>query len=130
MEVVLAYRWNLDINIPDLAWIIMTDLIVGVFTTAFFTIPVMSLFAKVIPERIEATMFAFLEGALNFDMKVIRPMIGTLLNYEFVGVDKDDQSGWTSLTLIKFGTTFIGFALVFLIPLKRDIQKTRLDREM
>ena len=121
MEVVLAYRWNLEADIPDMAWIVTTDLIVGICTTAFFTLPIMALFAKVIPERVEGTMFAFLEGAMNFDLKVIRPMIGTLINYEFVGVDKDDQSGWNTLTLIKLGSSFIGFALVFLIPLKRDI---------
>ena len=80
MNHALAMRWNLEIDAPDLVWIIVTDLFLGIFTVAFFTLPLMSLFAKIVPERVEGTMFAFLEGALNFDQKVIKPMLGTFIN--------------------------------------------------
>jgi hypothetical protein len=35
-------------------------------------------------------MFAFLTGTWNLDQSVIAPMMGSWINSQFVGVNKDD----------------------------------------
>lgn len=52
----------------------------------------MALFAKITPKRIEATTFAFLTGTMDFANTVISPGEGTLINHEFVGVNRNDLS--------------------------------------
>ena len=91
----------------------------------------MALFAKITPKRVgvEGTVFAFLTGTSNFDQAVLQPMIGAWINYQFVGVNKDDQSGYPTLCLITLCLAPIGFALVFLIPKKEDIDKANIERQ-
>jgi hypothetical protein len=74
-------------------------------------------------------MFAFLTGTWNLDQSVIAPMMGSWINYQFVGVTKDDQSGYSTLCLISFICSFIGFALLPLIALRKDIRKANRERK-
>ena len=66
-----AMRWNVQAHISDYFFLIFTDVVFGSLQTAFQTLPILSLFAKIIPKRIEGTMYAFLTGALNLDQAVI-----------------------------------------------------------
>ena len=125
----LAMRWNLEMGINDYAFIIFTDVVFGAFSTSFGTLPIMALFAKITPKRIEGTVFAFLTGTSNLDQGVMQPAMGSLINSQFVGVDKDDQSGYPTLALISFFCSFIGFALLPLIPKKDAIDKSNKERE-
>jgi hypothetical protein len=85
----------------------------------------MALFAKISPRRIEATLFALLTSVMNFDTYIEQPMMGAFINYEFVGVNKDDMSKYSTLCLIAFICSFIGFALLPLIPLRKDIRRSK-----
>ena len=124
-----AMRWNLSWGISDYFFLIFTDVVFGAISTAFGLLPIMALFAKITPRGIEGTMFAFLTGTANFDSGVMQPMLGAWINSQFVGVNKDDQSGYPTLCLISFFCSFIGFALLPLIPLKKDIEEANLARE-
>lgn len=64
----------------------------------------------------------------NLDTLVLQPLIGAWINYEFVGVTKDDMSKYSTLCLIAFICSFIGFALLPLIPLKKDIRRYQRNR--
>jgi hypothetical protein len=55
--------------------------------------------------------------------------MGSWINYQFVGVTKDDQSGYATLMLISFICSFFGFALLPLIPKKAAIEESNLERE-
>jgi len=74
-------------------------------------------------------MFALLTGFFNLDSSVIAPMMGSWINYQFVGVTKDDQSGYSTLCLISFICSFLGFLLLPLIPLRKDIRKSNRERK-
>ena len=124
-----AMRWNLVIGVGDYFFIIFTDVVFGAISLAFGTLPILALFAKITPRRIEGTMFATLTGISNLDASVLQPMLGTWINYQFVGVSKDDISGYPTLCLISFCCSFIGFALLPLIPLKKDIEDANYWRE-
>ena len=82
----------------------------------------MALFAKITPKRIEGTIFAFLTGTWNLDATVIQPLMGNFIN-GFVGVTKDDLSGYSTLMLIALCVTPIAFANAFLIPLKEYVDE-------
>jgi hypothetical protein len=56
-------------------------------------------------------------------------MMGALINDQFVGVNKDDLSGYSTLCLISFFCAFIGFALLPLIPTKAQIEESQAKRE-
>lgn len=114
-----AMRWNLEWGIPDKVFLFLTDPVLSVLTTMLYVLPLMALFAKVTPSRIEGTIFAFLTGTWNLSNGVIRPAMGSFINKEFVGVTRNDLSGYSTLMLISLIFTLIVFPLLFLIPNKR-----------
>jgi len=129
LNYMFAMRWNLEMGINDYAFIIFSDVVFGAISTSFGTLPILALFAKITPRRIEGTMFAFLTGTSNLDQGVIAPAMGSWINYQFVGVSKDDQSGYSTLCLISFFCSFFGFALLPLIPKKAAIEESNKERE-
>ena len=121
---VFAKRWNLDLDISDYIFLFFTDVVFAATAMAFSTLPIMALFAKITPPRIEGTMFAFLTGTSNLDLMVLQPLMGNFVNL-FVGVNKDDLSGYSTLILVQLCCSPIGFLLIYLIPLKDDIDESQ-----
>ena len=121
-------RWNKDLDIDDLFFIYFTDAGVGFLLVAFRDLPSMTLFAKITPKRIEATLYALLTSVMNFDILIEQPMLGAFINYEFVGVTKEDLSKYSTLCLIALICAFIGFALLPLVPLRQEVRKYQRDR--
>ena len=119
LNFVFAKRWNLEIGIPDMAFLFATDVIFSVISTILFSLPVLALFAKITPPRIEGTIFAFLTGTMNFSNTIIAPNVGTFENHQFVGVNKKDLSKYYVLTLISLVGSILAFGLLFLIPTKK-----------
>ena len=60
-------RWNLEISCSDYVFIFLTDVVFSATSMAFALLPLLALFAKITPKRIEGTMFAFLTGTYNLD---------------------------------------------------------------
>lgn len=77
---VQARRWNVDAGIPDLAYLYTTAILFGMIGTTFSTLPIMALFAKITPRRVEGTVFALLTGASNLDQSVLSPLTGAWIN--------------------------------------------------
>lgn len=86
------------------------------------------MFAKICPARIEGSLFALLTGVMNLDQSVLQPMVGAFVNYEFVGVTKDDLSGYPTLMLIATFCALIGFALIPIIPTSKVIRQNKRQR--
>ena len=76
-----AKRWNLGWGIPDMVFLIFTDVVFAIIGTLLYTLPIMALFAKITPKNIEGTTYAFLTGTMNFGSTVISPSIGTFINH-------------------------------------------------
>jgi len=64
---------------------------------AFYFLPVLTLFAKITPVGVEATVFAFVTGIYNLCNNVISPNIGALINHKFVGVTSTKLNGFAQL---------------------------------
>ena len=126
LQWVFAKRWNLEIGIPDLVFLFATDAVFSTLLILFYGLPILALFAKVTPKRIEGTTYAFLTGTWNLSTTVVSPAMGTLINNKFVGVSADDLSKYHVLCLIRVFAAIISFALIFLIPMKADLREIRL----
>ena len=96
-----------------------TDIIFNVLATVFFSLPVFGYFAKVTPPKIEATIYAFLSGTTDLSLAVIAPLWGSYINYQFVGVSKEDMTSYPTLILIAFIGSLLLFAALPLIPTKK-----------
>ena len=116
-----AKRWNKNCNINDIVFLFFTDVVFNVIQTVLYSLPLLALFAKVCPAKIEGTIFAFLTGTMNLASTVIQPGMGTLINKQFVGVTKKDLSGYSTLCLIAFICSLVTFVLLPLIPTKKQL---------
>jgi hypothetical protein len=125
---ILAKRWNLEMGISDIFFIFFCDVVFKTLSTTFFALPTFSYFAKITPSKIEATMYAFLSGTTDFEDKVISPLWGAFLNYEFVGVTKSDLSGYSTLCLIALILSLFIFFLLPLIPKRQQLREWRKKR--
>jgi len=76
-----AKRWNLEIGIPDMAFLFATDVIFSVISVILYSLPILALFAKITPPKIEGTIFAFLTGTMNLANSIIAPNVGTFENH-------------------------------------------------
>jgi MFS family permease len=123
MNLVLAKRWNLEIGIPDMVMLIFTDAVFNVIITIMYVLPILALFAKITPRKIEGTIYAFLTGTWNLSWTIIATLWGTFINHHFVGVNKNDQSGYSTLVLIALIGSILTFALLPLIPMKKQIRR-------
>ena len=123
LNFMFAKRWNLEIGIPDMAFLFATDVIFSVISVILYSLPILALFAKITPPRIEGTIFAFLTGTMNFANAIIAPNVGTFENHEFVGVNKKDLSNYWVLTLIALIGTILTFALLPLIPTRTQLKE-------
>jgi MFS family permease len=64
-----------------------------------------------------------LTGTFNLAGNVFAPLIGAWINDQFVGVKADDLSGYPKLQWISFGMSFAALPLLYLVPLKKDIEE-------
>merc|ERR1712100_318679 len=80
-SLMLAKRWNLDIGIPDMAFLIFTDVVFSMVSVIAYSLPIMGFFAKVTPKKVEGTIYAFLTGTMNFCSTVISPGMGAFINH-------------------------------------------------
>ena len=67
LALAFAERWNLAWGINDYFFLIFTDVVFATIATAFHNLPIMGMFAKLTPKKVEATMFAFFTGTMNLD---------------------------------------------------------------
>jgi hypothetical protein len=76
-----AMRWNLEYGIPDLVFLMFTDVVFSVVGIILYTLPILALFAKITPPKIEGTIFAFLTGTMNLANTIISPNMGAWVNH-------------------------------------------------
>jgi hypothetical protein len=62
----VLYTLNITFGMTPLVFVCLTSTITDTLYNALTTLPAMVLFAKLIPENVESSMFALLTGILNF----------------------------------------------------------------
>jgi hypothetical protein len=85
----------------------------------------MVLFAKIIPEKIEASLFAFLMGLTNLSYLFVSGNLAVVINLEFVGVTYDDTSRVWELYAIQAVMSLIPLCFIWLIPTRDEVAKVQ-----
>ena len=106
-----------------MVFLFLTDVIFSIISTILYNLPILALFAKITPARIEGTIFAFLTGTMNLANSVISPNVGVFINHQFVGVNKRDLSKYWILVLIGLIGSILTFALLPLIPTRTQLRE-------
>jgi len=81
----VLYTKKMTFGISPYAFVIMTTTVTDTLYNAYTTLPGMVLFAKLIPESVESSMFAFLTGLTNLSNLFLCKEVGIFIN-SFVGV--------------------------------------------
>ena len=84
----------------------------------------MVLFAKIIPEKIESSMFAFVTGLAALCSMFISPNLGILYAY-LLDVNTSDLQELWKCDLVQAGSALIPLAFVWLIPKRAQIEKVQ-----
>ena len=95
-----ASRWNLEVGVSDMMFLVFTDVVFGCLVLAMNILPCLALFAKITPPGIEGTVFAFLTGTWNMADSVLSPMVGAQINSKFFNVTSKDLSNYPKLCLV------------------------------
>lgn len=130
VHLAFAMRWNVQIGVSDIVFIIFTDVVFGCLSLALCVLPSLALFAKITPPGVEATIFAFLTGIWNFSDGVVSPMVGALVNKKLAHVTAADLNNYYKLMIVSFVSSFFGFFILPLIPLQTDIDRYRKERRI
>lgn len=85
LNMLFVLRKNEQYGLPDMFVILFTDVVFDTLSQCMVFLPLMVLFAKITPKRIEATCFAFLTGTCNMTSS-LRGLVGSYVNRRYVGV--------------------------------------------
>jgi hypothetical protein len=112
-------------GMPKFLYICFTSTVTDTLYQCFNTLPLMVMFAKLIPERVEASLFAFLTGLSNLCNLFLSGNLGNLINI-WVGVTEDKQSlednTW-KLYAIQAVCSLIPLCFIWLIPTREQVAK-------
>jgi hypothetical protein len=112
---VLGYNKSV-FGVSDTAWLYITQLDTPFFMAWSF-MPGLVLLSKIIPKNIEASLFAFATGILNFSSNQVSSLMGVYVNKWFVGADENNlDETYITITYISFFTTFIPLLFLHLLP--------------
>lgn len=90
---VLKEKYGVD----DIYYLYATTFIFGTVSNAISFLPIMALFARIIPKKIESTMYAFLTGVWNLSTTIISTQLGYYINIRFFNVTGEDLHDFKKL---------------------------------
>jgi len=123
-SLLFVLRVNLLLGIPDIWFVFLTSTTTSAFIEAFTMLPPLVLFAKLVPKKVEATVFAFAttiaQGVSRFGGKAT----GLLVN-RFVGVTRDNLDRFWILLVIQIAMNFIPMTFLCLIPTQEEVAEVQ-----
>lgn len=79
-----SMRWNQKFGIPDLLFVIIYEGIVQSVADTLLFISMSAYFAKLVPNKIEASIFSLYSGTFRLTYGILSPFVGIFANQEFV----------------------------------------------
>jgi len=126
----MFYCRGFTFGIPGFLYLMMTSTVTDTLYQTFNTLPLMILFAKIIPEKIEASLFAFLMGLSNLSYMFLSGNLANLINILFVHIDynPDDPASldrvW-ELYAIQASLSLVPLLFLWLIPNRAQVAKVQ-----
>lgn len=87
----ILYTRQITFGLSPLAFVFLTSTITDTLSYAYSTLPLQVVFAKVIPENVESSMFAFISGLSNLANQYLARELALLVNH-FVGCYYDSDT--------------------------------------
>lgn len=117
----MLYTSNHTFGLSPLLFVMFTSTVTDVLYMCFIQLPLSVLFAKLIPERIESSLFAFSTGLMNLANLFIAPDLGNLINYLFFNVTTDDLSQLWKLYAVQTVMSILPTLFVWLLPKRAQV---------
>ena len=92
---------------------------------AFEVISAMTIFAKLIPPKIESSMFALVTGVLNLSYWFLARVLGNVVN-RFFGVSKENLEDLWKLFLVQAIVAVIPLVFIWLLPNREEVAAVQL----
>lgn len=116
----LLYVLNITFGMSPLVFVCLTTTVTDTIVLALSQLPCMVLFSKLIPSRIEASMFALMMGLLNLTSLVLAKLLGNFYN-RFIGVTNENLQDIWKLFVISSVASVIPLAFVWMLPTKGSV---------
>ena len=115
----MLFCLQITFGIPNFLFVILTSTVTDTLYQCFVQLPLMVLYAKLIPEKIEASLFAFLMGLSNLSNLFIARNIANLVNV-WIGCNTDNLAETTwKLYAVQGGMALIPLFFIWLIPSRK-----------
>ena len=109
-------------GIDPFIFISMVNFFTDTVAFAFENMSALTLLAKIIPPKVEASMFSLMGGVLNLSYWFAARMLGNLVNV-FFGVKEDDLTDFWKLFLVQCICALLPIAFIWLIPVQAEIEE-------
>ncbi|TMW65888.1 hypothetical protein Poli38472_003653 [Pythium oligandrum] len=113
LDVVLVTRANLQLGIPDKAFV-LGDTVIADVVSRLKTMPVLVLSAKLCPRGVEGTLFALLMSISNFSFSVSE-FWGAFICHS-LGIEKDVYTNFWIAIVLRSALKLMPILFLFLIP--------------
>lgn len=115
-------RINIAMGIQDLDFVIFTNVVTGTLTTAFFLLPTLSIYTRLTPKKIEATVYALLTSSFNLSSEVFSNFLGAIIT-QWVGVDEKNLDKAHILMEIQTVTILLCLPALYLVPTRAQVDE-------
>jgi len=113
-----------DLGVPYI-YTMFTTTVTDVLYMMFINMAPSVLFAKLIPEKIESSMYAFSTGLMNLTGLNLAPDLGILINMLFVHVNFNDLTKTWVLFAIQAGCSLLPLLFLWILPKRSEIAKVQ-----
>jgi hypothetical protein len=112
----MLFCLKIYLGLPPFLFMILSATVTDTLFQCFITLPLMVLFAKMIPEKIESSLFAFLTGLSNLNNLFISNNLGNLINL-WVGDNLNtlEEKTW-QLFAIQSGCALLPLLFIHIVP--------------
>lgn len=122
----VLYTTERTFGLNPLAFVCLTSTVTDTLYNAYTTLPAMVLFAKLVPEKVESSMFALLTGVINFSNLFASRELGVLINKFFFQVtyseDANNLNEVWKLYCVQAGMCVLPMLFLTLLPTKAQVQ--------
>ena len=117
----LLFVRGVTLGMSPFAFISIINLFTDAVYFAFETMTAITLIAKIIPQKVEASMYSLFMGLLNLSYWFLARMLGNLANI-FFGVTSDNLDDLWKLYLVQCICALVPICFVWLLPTQEEIK--------
>ena len=103
-------------GLKPIAFLLISEAALGQLYTVLIFVPIAIVYAKMIPNNIESTVFALLTGLNVVANYFVNKVWGNAINKMFVGVTKDNLEDLSTLYIISFFLSFVPLLFLIIVP--------------